>query len=139
KTLLQFIVFGFVGVLNTAVDIVVYWALLQLSISYIAANVLAYGAGMLTSYIWNNKVTFGKVAHPPNSEAGEAPNKTANLIKTRVPGSKGKALRFIVWNCITLLLSSLFIIVLVELIHWSELTSKLITTVIIVAVQFIGM
>lgn len=138
KTMLQFFVFGLVGVLNTIVDLVVYWVFLQLSVTYIAANVLGYGAGMLNSYIWNNKITFRKLNHIPNQV------EQTNSQVERTPGhvelsSKGKLLRFIVWNVFTMLLSSACIVLFVELIHWSEMLSKIMTTVIIVAVQFIGM
>ncbi|ALS30064.1 GtrA family protein [Paenibacillus cisolokensis] len=51
--------FGAVGVLNTAVDAVVF-ALLYAwgGAPYAAAQTAAYGAGMLNSYIWNKRWTF---------------------------------------------------------------------------------
>jgi len=125
KITLQFIIFSLVGVLNTVVDLVVYWLLLQLSIYYVIANILSYGAGMLNSYIWNNNVTF-----------------RSKGMKERTEGKKKSSAqiwRFVIWNGITLLLSSIIIAVLIELVGWSELWSKLIATVIIVLVQFTGM
>lgn len=122
---LQFIIFGLVGVLNTVVDLVVYWLLLQLSVYYVLANILSYGAGMLNSYIWNNNVTFRSRAA---SDTGGGKSRSSATIW-----------RFVIWNGITLLLSSVIITVLIELVGWSELWSKLIATVIIVVVQFTGM
>ncbi|EST13206.1 GtrA family protein [Sporolactobacillus laevolacticus] len=55
----QAILFGFVGVSNTAVDFAVFFLLTHyFFIFYAVAQVLSYAAGMLNSYIWNSKVTF---------------------------------------------------------------------------------
>lgn len=148
RTSLQFIIFGLVGVLNTAVDLVVYWALLQLSVYYIAANVLSYGAGMLNSYVWNKSLTFRSKKSDDEAERDRQINKGGNGSKRDGSGQKearqnarerGTMLRFVIWNGMTLLLSSGLIALFIELAHWSELWSKLIVTAIIVVVQFIGM
>lgn len=122
KTTLQFVLFGLVGVLNTAVDLFVYWALLQLSVYYIAANVLSYAAGMLNSYVWNKYLTFRS---KEKKESGKR--------------ERGTLLRFLLWNSVTLLLSSGLIALFIELAHWSELWSKLVATVVILVIQFTGM
>lgn len=55
----QAVIFCFVGVLNTAVDFMTFFVLVHFfSVFYAAAQVAAYGAGMLNSYFWNSKVTF---------------------------------------------------------------------------------
>jgi|GEM_PF-446508 len=126
KITLQFIIFSLVGVLNTVVDLVVYWLLLQLSIYYVITNILSYGAGMLNSYIWNNNVTFRNKGMKERAAEGKKK-------------SSAQIWRFVIWNGITLMLSSIIIAVLIELVGWSELWSKLIATVIIVIVQFTGM
>ncbi|WP_100487516.1 GtrA family protein [Sporolactobacillus pectinivorans] len=59
KIIRQGIVFGFVGVLNTGVDFLTFILLTHfLSVYYLLAQTLSYGAGMLNSYLWNSKVTF---------------------------------------------------------------------------------
>lgn len=118
KTMFQFLAFGIIGVLNTAVDIAVYWLLLQFSVTYVLANIAAYAAGMLNSYIWNRAITF--------------------RTKQKEKHSRQLIVRFVLWNLLTLLLSSVLITVLIEGLEWSKLWSKLVATALIVVVQFIG-
>lgn len=55
----QALIFGLVGVSNTAVDFIVFMLLTHfLSIFYAAAQTVSYGAGMLNSYILNASITF---------------------------------------------------------------------------------
>ena len=58
KTLVQFIKFGIVGVLNTLVDFAVFYVLnLFLGWVYVA-QVLGYSCGVVNSYLWNSSWTF---------------------------------------------------------------------------------
>ncbi|MCO7174549.1 GtrA family protein [Sporolactobacillus kofuensis] len=60
----QAVLFGFVGVSNTAVDFVVFFLLTHyMFVFYAVAQVISYGAGMLNSYLWNSKVTFSNSEH----------------------------------------------------------------------------
>jgi len=118
KAIVQFISFGMIGVLNTAVDIAVYWLLLQFSVAYVLANIVAYAAGMLNSYVWNRAITF--------------------RTKKKEKHSRAIVVRFVIWNLLTLCLSSLLITLLIEGLEWSKLWSKLAATALIVVVQFIG-
>jgi len=120
KSLKQFIIFGIVGVSNTAVDFIVFWLLIQTSLHYIIANIMAYSLGMLNSYIWNSAITF-------KSKYG----------KNEIIAVK-RIIRFIIWNGLMLLLSSALIYVVVEYMQWHALTSKLVVTVIILVIQFLG-
>ncbi|GGL45417.1 GtrA family protein [Sporolactobacillus putidus] len=55
----QAAVFGTVGVLNTAVDFIVFVLLTHfLFVFYVFAQILSYGAGMLNSYFLNSRFTF---------------------------------------------------------------------------------
>lgn len=117
KNVIQFIIFAIVGVSNTLVDLIVYWLLLQLSVYYVIANVVSYGAGMLNSYLWNRNVTFKE---------------------NRADRSKQTIIRFIVWNASTLLLSTGIIYCLTELFELHALLSKIIATCIVLAIQFLG-
>lgn len=57
--LLQFIRFNLVGVLNTAVDFLVFLLLNgALRVHYMPAKVLSYGCGLLNSYFFNSRWTF---------------------------------------------------------------------------------
>ncbi|WP_010632821.1 GtrA family protein [Sporolactobacillus vineae] len=59
KVIKQGITFGFVGILNTAVDFVTFILLTHfLSVYFLLAQTLSYAAGTLNSYIWNSRVTF---------------------------------------------------------------------------------
>ncbi|RYM04600.1 GtrA family protein [Sporolactobacillus sp. THM7-7] len=59
----QAVLFSLIGVLNTAVDLFVFICLTHFfSLSYAAAQLLSYGAGMLNSYLWNRSVTFSSSA-----------------------------------------------------------------------------
>jgi len=119
KAIRQFLSFSIIGVLNTAVDIAVYWLLLQLSVVYVLANIAAYAAGMLNSFIWNRAINF--------------------RTKQREKHAFDVILRFVLWNLLSLLLSSLLITLLIEGLQWHELWSKLVATACIVVFQFIGM
>ncbi|WP_206830233.1 GtrA family protein [Alicyclobacillus fructus] len=55
----QILVFALVGVLNTAVDAAVFFALAALChVAAAVAQVISYGCGMLNSFAWNRGVTF---------------------------------------------------------------------------------
>jgi len=59
--------FGSVGVLNTAVDYIVFNALvLGFGMSVGPANVVSYSFGIANSWFWNSRWTFGdrKLRHP---------------------------------------------------------------------------
>ncbi|MDO8879567.1 MAG: GtrA family protein [Coriobacteriia bacterium] len=52
--------FAVVGVLNTAVDFVAFNVLATLiGMPIIAANVASYSLGVINSYVWNRRWTFG--------------------------------------------------------------------------------
>lgn len=58
KKHLQFIKFSLVGVSNTLISLISYTILVRLGLYYVIANVLAYGIGMLNSYILNKLWVF---------------------------------------------------------------------------------
>lgn len=57
-TIVQFIRFGFVGVLNTLVDFLVFQALNLLAGWTYLAQVVGYSCGVVNSYLWNSNWTF---------------------------------------------------------------------------------
>ena len=56
-TIVQFIQFGFVGVLNTLVDFLVFQALNLLAGWTYLAQVVGYSCGVVNSYLWNSNWT----------------------------------------------------------------------------------
>jgi len=61
--------FALVGVLNTGVDFAVFAMLaLALHVPVMGAQTLAYGAGVLNSYVWNRVWTFRAVGRPQAAE-----------------------------------------------------------------------
>jgi putative flippase GtrA len=58
KIFKQFLKFGVVGVANTAISYIVYAALVYFGLHYILSNVLAFLAGMVNAFYWNNKLVF---------------------------------------------------------------------------------
>ncbi|MCM3787236.1 GtrA family protein [Domibacillus indicus] len=50
--------FGIVGVLNTAIDMLLFFTLWSVGVPYLLAQVLSYSAGTLNSFVWNRSWTF---------------------------------------------------------------------------------
>lgn len=57
--------FGIVGVSNTVISYVVYAILVYFGMHYLLANVIAYFAGVINSFIWNSRYVF-KAEDDPN-------------------------------------------------------------------------
>ena len=56
--------FAIVGILNTGIDFVTFWALLTFSDApLLVANSIAYIVGILNSFAWNKLWTFGDIEH----------------------------------------------------------------------------
>ena len=58
KTLLQFVKFGIVGVSNTLIALMVYYALLLVGVHYLIANVISFVVSVLNAFYWNRKYVF---------------------------------------------------------------------------------
>lgn len=54
----QFIKFGFVGVSNAIVLLIVYYVLLYLYVHYIIAYTIGFILSVLNAYFWNNQYVF---------------------------------------------------------------------------------
>lgn len=57
-SLRSFIIFGLVGIVNTGVDIGVFALLTWWQLPWLAAQVIAYGCGVMNSFLMNRKWTF---------------------------------------------------------------------------------
>ena len=60
KLAVQFIKFGFVGISNTLISLVVYYLGLALGVHYVAANAAGFVLGTINAYFWNNRYVFKK-------------------------------------------------------------------------------
>ncbi len=81
----KFIKFGVTGVMNTAVDFIIFFILSSLGATYYIAQIMSYSAGVMNSYFFNRTWTFEQ--------------------KDRI--NKKEFIRFVTVNLITLLLSTL--------------------------------
>ncbi|MGM0882620.1 MAG: GtrA family protein [Bacillota bacterium] len=117
----QFFRFNLVGVLNTAIDFVLFTLFIWLGVYYLLAQILSYGAGMVNSFLLNNRYTFNK---GPASEPG------TNEWKKR--------LRFAAWNGIVLGISLLLLAALTKLFSMDDVVAKAVVTVVTVGLNFYG-
>jgi len=121
--LLQFIKFNLVGLLNTGIDMAVFFALTGVGLGYVPAQVLSFMSGMLNSYLWNRNWTF----RPAVAEAGSRPKSERKQI-----------VRFVVLNGVTLLLSIVLLYVFVSVMGLSEALGKVVATLCTLVVSFAG-
>lgn len=119
---IQFITFNLVGLLNTAIDFMMFTLLSWLGVSILLAQIAAYGAGMVNSYILNNKFTFAKSA----------------TSVTHYSKDWKRSLRFFVWNIILLGLSLLMLTGLTMFWSIDKFIAKVVVTIIIVGINFYG-
>lgn len=112
RWLKQAAAFGSVGVLNTAVDFIVFVILTHFfSLFYAIAQVLSYSAGMLNSYFWNSRFTFSGSAR-----------------------TKSRFIRFVILNVAVLLIT---LVVMRTFIFLPLYADKLISTIVGLAFNFI--
>lgn len=117
----QFVKFNLVGLLNTLIDFLMFSLLIWFGAYYLLAQVIAYGAGMINSYVLNSRYTFRKRENEASS-----------------PQQLNRSMRFIVWNGIILGITLLLLMALNEWWGLNEVVSKLIVTVVTVALNFYG-
>lgn len=109
--------FAMVGMINTAIDLVLFWLLgVALGLPYLTANGLSYGAGMASSYLLNRAWTFRA-------------NALAGPVRRQVP-------RLLAINLASLAASSMLLSLLVE--GLGLFTAKLFALSASVAMNFIG-
>jgi len=113
---IQFVRFCTVGLANTAVDFSAFFILNVLGMPYLIAQVIAYSAGVVNSYFFNRKWTFGRTDKANGAEA----------------------VKFIIVNGLSLLVSSQLLFVLYDLNHRDLWLAKLGATAGGIAVNFMG-
>lgn len=115
ESLRSFIIFGLVGIVNTGVDIAVFTLLTWWQLPWLAAQAIAYGCGVLNSFLMNRKWTF----------------------KQQGALMKG-LLRFVLLNLLTLGVTSVCMLLLHERLGISLWISKGVATLLGVVLNFIG-
>lgn len=111
----KFIKFGFVGIINTVINWVVYNILLYFGVNYIVANSIGFGVGMINSYIWNNRWVFKAKSKSPKTVT-----------------------KFIIVNLIVLGLNNLLLFVFVKEFDLNKTVAQILVTIIMMVVNFFG-
>lgn len=121
KAAYQFITFNLVGLLNTLIDFIVFTVLMWFGFYYLLAQIIAYSAGMINSFLLNSRYTFGK---------GDSVSKRS--FDSKLSG------RFVLWNGILLGISLLLLAALTKWLGMDALLGKIIVTVVTVLLNFYG-
>ncbi|ANE45715.1 hypothetical protein SY83_04710 [Paenibacillus swuensis] len=108
--------FGLVGVLNTAVDFLVFAGLSAAGVGVLPAQWISYGSGVANSYIWNRKWTF----------------------REQVSGSVSEFVKFILLNLMTLVIVSLLLWGMIHGMGFSLYLAKILATLLSVIINYIG-
>jgi putative flippase GtrA len=123
QSLVEFIKFGLVGVMNTGVDFLVYWLLMFTGVYYLAAQVISYAAGTLNSYVVNKLWTF----------KGQGGGNSSSTLANR-----SEFIRFVSLNAGTMLLSLLLLYEFKSGLGMHSLLAKLLVTGFTVIANYIG-
>lgn len=116
-SLMQFVKFGMVGVSNTLVYYIVYAILVMLGTHIVAANTIAYFISIVNSFYWNNKYVF------------QQENKKRSMMQA--------FLKCCLSYVGTYLLSTVLLLIWVDLFHISKFIGPLLTIVITTPLNFI--
>jgi putative flippase GtrA len=118
KGLIQLIKFGIVGISNTLVDFLVYSILIYVFlIKPEISQACSYTIGTINSFIFNKKWTF-KTEKNKNS--------------------KLQALRFIIINAFSLILSSVSISYLIEELNVHKIIAKILVILLTQVINYLG-
>lgn len=99
--------FGIVGVMNTAVDGLVFTLLAAAGTPALIAQTISYSCGVLNSYWWNGRWTFRDAARQSR---------------------KTEIMRFGITNLVVLVLSSLILFISNSMWGWNIVMSKILAT-----------
>ncbi|HEQ72155.1 MAG TPA: GtrA family protein [Spirochaetia bacterium] len=113
---LPFIKFSLVGVLNTAIDFLLFTLLDYLGVFALIAHTCSYTAGLINSYFWNKFWTFRQ----PRRYSVE------------------EAVRFILVNLVALGIAGGIILVCIQVFAFSDVIAKAISIPFSFAINFVG-
>jgi len=115
NTVKQFIKFGIVGLSNTLISLLVYYALIYIGINYIISNTVGFVISVLNAYYWNNRYVFKK-----SNKGNLKP-----MIKTFV--SYG----------MTFVLSTVLLVVMVDYVSISKVIAPVLNLIITIPLNFL--
>ncbi|WP_297637222.1 GtrA family protein [uncultured Clostridium sp.] len=111
----KLIKFGFVGVINFTITLIVYNILIHFGVNYIVANSIGYIAGMVNSYVWNNIWVF------------QAKSKSLKV-----------AIKFIIVNLIVMGINNILLFILVKDCGLNKTIAQGVALVITTLINFAG-
>ena len=114
----QFIKFGFVGISNTLLSLLVYYLGLALGMHYVAANTAGFILGTVNAYFWNNRYVFKK-------NEGEVRSTGKSIVRV-----------FISYG-FTLALSTVLLALWVDGLHISDKIAPIINLLITIPLNFV--
>lgn len=118
KTVLQIIRFGFVGVLNNLISLVVYYIVVFIRQDiYLLGNALGFLVSTLNAYVWNSRFVF---------RSGERPSK-----------GKGELLKTYCVYAVSLCISTLLLYILVDLLRVSTKIAPICSLMVTVPFNFV--
>lgn len=111
----KLIKFGFVGIINTIINLIIFNILIYFGMNYIVANSIGFIVGMVNSYMWNNIWVF------------KAKSKSPKTI-----------IKFIIVNLIVLGINNLLLFILVKEFGLNKTVAQIMVLVITTLVNFLG-
>lgn len=119
ENLIQFLKFGIVGISNTAISLIVYYAVLWINQDwYLAGNVLGWIVSVANAYFWNHRYVF-------KTKTERFSQRLKELGKTYL--SYG----------MTFLLSTILLYLEVELANWSAVLCPVANLLITIPLNFV--
>lgn len=119
EPVVQFILFGLVGVSNTLISYLIYVLFVSMNVHFLIANGIGFIVSVLNSFYWNNRYVF-------INKTGKKRSGLVTLFKT-----------FIAYGFTGILLNSLLLIVLVEKVQVSKYGAPLIVLLVTIPLNFI--
>lgn len=115
KRFRNLILYGIIGCCTASLDLLIFTFLTQVvDLYYLIANIISCSVGILCSFLLNRKYNF----------------KVTDHVARRMT-------IFVSVGVLGLLLSSLILHVCIDLFHWNELISKILSIGIVVVIQFL--
>lgn len=117
QVLVQFATFNVIGIMNTAIDFVIFMMLTEkLGLMVIPSNIISYGCGIMNSFLLNSKFTF------------RAYNKH----------NKMQFIKFVTVNLVSLSISTLCLFMFVNVMGIQNVIAKIISLFFSVIINFSG-
>lgn len=119
KGFFQFVKFALIGVLNTAINYLIYVIFLLLGFHYLVGQYVGFVVATLNSFFWNNRYVFQK-------SEGEKRNTLWALVKV-----------FMSYGVSGIILTPLLLVFWCEVVHVSEYLAPILNIFIVTPLNFI--